>query len=271
MFSKNGMLLRVGLKKKKKNTRRGGNFSECFIKAWLKNKLNKFLYKAFLRTSHILMRLMKPQEWYVICSFPQTLFDHGALSIETDILWATLLKNSELAGFGRIFRDLCADKCILHSESPGLDVKGRSLPSHQPGSSAHQESLSFCCNYYDEEGTSWPRLTLKNGAIPCTCLSHHPLHSSACPLPSIQGICLVKLINLFNDAISFFHINLGPENSPLSVLPRRRAFSHACALSGMGTCLGEHQGAVLWISWISRMTLLMHIGDILVPWRWIQC
>lgn len=127
------------------------------------------------------MCLTKPQESYVICSFLQTLFDHGTLSIETNILWATLWKNSELAGFGRIFMDLCADKCILHSESPGRDVKGRSLPSHQIGSSAHQESLSFCCSYYHEEGTSWPHLTLKNAAIPCTCLSHHPLRSSAVP------------------------------------------------------------------------------------------
>lgn len=163
--------------------------------------------------------LMKLQEWRFICSFPQTLFDHGTLSVGTDILWVTLLKNSELVSFGRIFRDLCADKCILHSESPGLDVKGRSLPSHQPGSSAHQESLSFCCSYYHEEGTSWPCLTLKNGAIPCTCLSHHALPSFCCPLPSTQGICLVKLINLFNDAISFFHINLGPENWHSQCLP----------------------------------------------------
>lgn len=37
-----------------------------------------------------------------------------------------------------------------------------------------------------------------------------------CPLPSTQGICLVKLINLFNDAISFFHIKLSCKLATLS-------------------------------------------------------
>lgn len=43
-------------------------------------------------------------------------------------------------------------------------MKGRSRPSPQPGSSAHRESVSFCCNYYHAEGISWPSLTLKNGS-----------------------------------------------------------------------------------------------------------
>lgn len=167
-----------------------------------------------------------------------------------------------------------------------MDVKSRSLPSHQPGSSARQESLSFCYNYYHEEGTSWPRLTLKNGSNSL----HVPFLLPpllCCPLPCVQGICLAKLINLFNDAISFFHLNLCPENLPLSVLPRRRDFTHGllcelelaalcgendgCSISGVGACLREHQGTLLWISWIYRMTLPIYKCGILVPYRLVQC
>lgn len=81
-----------------------------------------------------------------------------------------------------------------------------------------------------------------------------------CPLPSIQGICLVKLINLFNDAIYFLHINLGPENLPFSVLPWRGAFTHGYSLSGMGTCLGKHQGRFCGFlefpEWLCRCTYM---------------
>lgn len=36
-----------------------------------------------------------------------------------------IFQATELTGLGRIFRDHHADKCVLHSESSGLDVKGQ--------------------------------------------------------------------------------------------------------------------------------------------------
>ena len=35
-----------------------------------------------------------------------------------------------------------------------LFYEGKLLPSHQPGSSAHQKNLSFSCSYYHEQGAS---------------------------------------------------------------------------------------------------------------------
>lgn len=153
---------------------------------------------------------------------------------------------------------------------PSSGYEGRWLANHYPGSSMPQKALCFCCSYYHEKGSSWSHLTLKNGhnslcvSLPLPC----PLF--CCPLPGIQCICLAKLINLFNDAVSFFHINLCSENWPLSVLPRRRAFTHGLVCeselapicrgsdwhfySGVGICLGEHQRTILWIFWIFWMT-----------------
>lgn len=42
---------------------------------------------------------------------------------------APLLRNTEAAGLGRIFRDLCADKCNLHSESLALDMRAGGWPT----------------------------------------------------------------------------------------------------------------------------------------------
>lgn len=207
------------------------------------------------------MCLVNLQEQDTACSFPQTLFGRWTPSFRTPVL-----RSTELTGLGRIFRDHHADKCVLHSESSGLDVKGQvsAQPSARlqcpPGELVFFFAIITMRGAPSDHFWHW-----RMGAIPCRCLSHHPLSSSV-PSPSIRGICLAKLINLFNDAISFFHINLCPENLPLSVLPRRRAFTHGLlyelelaplcgendwhSVSSMGPCLGEHQGTVLWLSWI---------------------
>lgn len=90
------------------------------------------------------------------------------------------------------------------------------------------------------------------GAIP-VCVS--PVTPSP---PLLSPSWHLGLLKLFNDAVSFFHINLCPENWPLLVLPRRRVFTQGlfCGLqlaplcgekdwhpgSGVGTGLGEAPG-----------------------------
>lgn len=94
-------------------------------------------------------------------------------------------------------------------------------------------------------------------------------------LGSTQGLCLAKLINLFNDAIFFFHINPCPENLPFCMLPRRRAFTgllcevelapHVKRMFGV-LPLGREmpERTVLWKSWVVRMISLIHKCCILV-------
>lgn len=76
--------------------------------------------KHFWEPSACCVSHESPRARCSVCSFPQTLFGRWTPSFRTPVL-----RNSELAGLSRIFRDHHADKCVLHSESPGLDMKGQ--------------------------------------------------------------------------------------------------------------------------------------------------
>lgn len=160
-----------------------------------------------------------PRARYGVQFSPQNLFGHWTPSFKTPIL-----RSTELAGLGRIFRDYHADKCVLHSESPGLDVKGQVTAQPSARLQCPPGELVFLLQLLPWGGhllttsdiEEWEQFPV---------LSPSPF-LFCCPLPGIWGICLAKLINPFNDAISFFHIKLCLENLPLSVLPRRRAFTH---------------------------------------------
>lgn len=210
--------------------------------------------------------------WATLCCFPNVIWLQGTMCWNKYSV-APLLRIVELAGFHQIFRRLHADKCILLPLDAGLSVKDRSLPSCPPGS-CPSAAIIATRGASPDRPWHWGM-----GAIPCSCHHHPPF--VCCPLPGIWDICLAKLINLFNDAISFFHINLCPETWPLSVLPRRGALTRGwlselelvplcleggwLSVSGVGTCLGEHQGTIVWISWIFRMTVLIHKCDIWCP------
>lgn len=138
-----------------------------------------------------------------------------------------LLRNTEPAGFGWIFRDLCQVHSSLRE--PGAGCEGKLLPSHQPGSSAHQKNLSFSCRYYHEQGASWPHLTLKNGSS-SRCVSLPPPVPSAVPFLPFRAPAswslLTSVMMQYHCFFNIYNINICSANLPLSVLPRKRAFTH---------------------------------------------
>lgn len=184
--------------------------------------------------------------------------------------------------FGQNLEGSPCDKCILHSESPGLDMKGRSLPSRQPGSSAHRESLSFCCNYHHEEGTFWPLLTLKNGSNslfvpPLPFVVPSPALGASALRSWLTSLMMWSPFSIYTSVLKTCRPRCFPGRE-LSLLGRSRNWNLPLyagrmigTLSVVWIGIGEQQGTVLWISWMFRMTLLIHKCDIFVACRLTQC
>lgn len=196
---------------------------------------------------------------------------------------APLLRNTEPSGFGRIFRDLCAEKNILHSESPGLDVRASCCPAISqapvPTRKTYPSTAIITTRRAPPDHT-WHR---RMRVIPCMCLYHHPVPSSAVPFLMFRVSALWSSLTSLMMQYHFFHVNVCPENLPLSVPPRRRVFTRKLFYElelapllgendGHSNCgVGRAPGTVFWISWIFRMALLIRKCDILVLCIWIQC
>lgn len=157
--------------------------------------------KKFMPSRYCLMKGYKPIfglknqgatiiRWNKVHSFPQTLFDHWTLLVGRNIprypFW-------EKVG-------------VLHSENPGAGCEGWFTAQPSAGLQCPLGELVLLLPL--SPGHLWPCLTLKNGSNFLGVSLPPPLFFS--PPSGIWGICLPKLINLFNDAISFFHISLCP-------------------------------------------------------------
>ena len=175
------------------------------------------------------MCLMNLHDWEIVCSFPPTLFDLGALSVGANILWHPFWET--------------LNQLVL-AESLGISVLTSRFLTQRTrgwtwGQVAAQPSARLQCPpeklvlllqllpwagrlLTTSDTEEWKQFPV------CVSPTTYPLCS---PLPAIQGTCLVKLINLCNDAISLFfffffnNINVCSANLPLSVLPRKRGFT----------------------------------------------
>ena len=125
----------------------------------------------------------------------ESLWLRNSLQLSSNFIWswstfnwgkysvAPLLRNTEPARFGWIFRDLYADKYIPHSENQGLAVRASCCPAISQAPVPTRKTCPSPAVITMSRAPPDHIWHWRMEAIPCMCFSHHPVSSALPFLP----------------------------------------------------------------------------------------